>query len=125
MQRRRSSGAVGRSPVRRSLGTQHRGPVAATAPSIFAQASYFRSFSLRVSLGSEDRRNMPRNVRTRCYPETEFGGFADIDGTLAFYRRVNALLTPDSVVLDVGCGRGEYRDDPIPIRRDARILRGK
>lgn len=60
----------------------------------------------------------------RWYPEARFGGFSDIDGTLAFYARVRALLPADGVVADVGCGRGAHRDDPIPWRREMRVLRG-
>ena len=30
----------------------------------------------------------------RHYPESEYGGFSDVDGTVAFYSRVRALLTP-------------------------------
>ncbi|RPI30381.1 MAG: methyltransferase domain-containing protein [Chloroflexota bacterium] len=59
------------------------------------------------------------------YPESRFGGFSDVDGTIAFYMRVNALLTPDSTVVDYGCGRGAYGEDPLPVRRDLRILKGK
>ncbi len=59
------------------------------------------------------------------YPEARFGGFTRSDGTIAFFARVNALLSPHALVLDVGCGRGEYADDPIAFRRDLRILRGK
>lgn len=59
------------------------------------------------------------------YPESRFGGYSDVDGTLAFYTRVQALLTPASVVVDFGCGRGAYLADPIPVRRAARILKGK
>jgi SAM-dependent methyltransferase len=59
------------------------------------------------------------------YPESRFGGFTDIDGTIAFYLRVNCLLKPLFVVLDFGCGRGAYRDDPVGIRRELRILKGK
>ncbi|MBI4433269.1 class I SAM-dependent methyltransferase [Candidatus Uhrbacteria bacterium] len=59
------------------------------------------------------------------YPESRFGGFTDLDGTLTFFTRVNALLTSTSVVLDVGCGRGEYLEDAVPIRRATRTLRGK
>jgi hypothetical protein len=59
------------------------------------------------------------------YPEGRFGGFTDIDGTVIFFSRVNALLTPASVVVDFGCGRGAYRDDPVPFRRNLRILKGK
>ena len=59
------------------------------------------------------------------YAEARFGGFTDIDGTLAFFNRVNSLLDLPFVVLDVGCGRGEYDGDSIPIRRNLRILKGK
>jgi SAM-dependent methyltransferase len=59
------------------------------------------------------------------YPEARFGGFTDIDGTMAFFNRINALLNPAFTVLDVGCGRGAYDDDPIPLRRKLRILKGK
>lgn len=59
------------------------------------------------------------------YPESRFGGFTDIDGTIAFFTRVNALLQPSFVLLDVGCGRGAYGEDVVKPRRDLRILRGK
>lgn len=59
------------------------------------------------------------------YPESRFGGYSRVDGTVAFYQRVNALLRPDSIVLDVGCGRGAAMDDPNPVRRGLRILRGR
>lgn len=59
------------------------------------------------------------------YPESKFGGFSRVDGTVAFYTRVQALAGTDSVVVDFGCGRGAYREDPIAFRRDLRVLRGK
>jgi SAM-dependent methyltransferase len=59
------------------------------------------------------------------YPESRFGGFSDIDGTMAFYMRINALIDPSFVVLDLGCGRGACGEDEIAIRRNLRILRGK
>jgi SAM-dependent methyltransferase len=59
------------------------------------------------------------------YPEARFGGFTDIDGTMTFFSRVNALLEPSFTVLDVGCGRGAYATDPVAIRRKLRILKGK
>lgn len=62
---------------------------------------------------------------TRHYPESRFGGFSDVDGTMIFYSRVKALVDSRSRVLDVGCGRGAYGEDPIPARRDLRILRGR
>ena len=59
------------------------------------------------------------------YPESKFGGFSDVDGTIRFYIRVNALLNPGSVVVDYGCGRGAYGEDAVAARRELRILRGK
>lgn len=59
------------------------------------------------------------------YPESRFGGFTDVDGTIAFYARVHTLLTSEAVVLDVGCGRGAYAEDVVALRRDLRIFRQK
>lgn len=59
------------------------------------------------------------------YPESKFGGFTDVDGTLAFYTRVQSLVDPSFVVLDVGCGRGAYAEDPVTIRKERRILKGR
>ncbi len=59
------------------------------------------------------------------YPESRLGGFTDIDGTVVFFTRVNALLQPSGTVLDVGCGRGAYSEDPSPTRRSLRAMRGK
>src|SRR2546422_991874 len=59
------------------------------------------------------------------YPEVKFGGFTDVDGTIAFYTRVNALIGASSTVLDVGCGDGAYATDPVAIRRTVRVLKGR
>jgi len=59
------------------------------------------------------------------YPETKFGGFSEIDGTIAFYSRVNALLTPNDIVLDIGCGRARFQDDTVRFRRELRVIKGK
>jgi SAM-dependent methyltransferase len=59
------------------------------------------------------------------YPETRFGGFSDVDGTVAFYGRVQALAGPGMTVLDIGCGRGAHREDPVGWRRELRQFRGK
>jgi SAM-dependent methyltransferase len=60
------------------------------------------------------------------YPEAKFGGFTDIDGTIAFYVRVNALLGDrQAVALDIGCGRGLIAEDEVEIRRELKILKGK
>ena len=62
---------------------------------------------------------------TSFYPESKFGGFTDVDGTIAFYSRVNALLAAPSVVLDFGCGRGSYQQDAVPFRLQLRVVKGK
>ena len=59
------------------------------------------------------------------YPESKFGGFTDIDGTITFFTRVNALLKPSFIVLDVGCGTGTYQKDQIFVRKNFKILKGK
>jgi SAM-dependent methyltransferase len=59
------------------------------------------------------------------YPESKFGGFSDVDGTIRFYFRVNALIDSQSVIVDYGCGRGAYGEDVVQARRDLRVLRGK
>lgn len=54
------------------------------------------------------------DVRARLYPEVAAGGFTRYDGFIEFYTRVNALLDPDSEVLDFGAGRGMWAQEPIP-----------
>jgi SAM-dependent methyltransferase len=65
-------------------------------------------------------------LKEYLYPEIGAGGFSRVDGTIEFYSRINALLSPDMQVLDYGAGRGAWAlDDPIPFRRAVRMLRGK
>jgi SAM-dependent methyltransferase len=59
------------------------------------------------------------------YPEIEFGGIPRFDGIIEFYSRLNSMITPESVVVDFGCGRGELNEDPVEFRRNLRCLRGK
>lgn len=59
------------------------------------------------------------------YPEHRFGGFTRFDGTVHFATRVQALLGPNDVVLDVGCGRGKRIDDPCIFRRRLQDFRGE
>jgi SAM-dependent methyltransferase len=59
------------------------------------------------------------------YPERRFGGFTHVDGTVAFYSRINAVVDETSIVLDIGCGRGAPSEDPVPWRRDLQNLRGR
>ncbi len=65
------------------------------------------------------------NCMQKLFPETAFGGYSNLDGTVAFFLRVRALTRPSDVVLDVGCGRGAYQEDPVETRRDLHILRGR
>jgi len=60
-----------------------------------------------------------------AYPEVEFGGFSRVDGLVAFYGRVQALLQPEFTALDVGCGRGSQADDRSPFRKHLRTFRGR
>jgi SAM-dependent methyltransferase len=66
-----------------------------------------------------------RRLLERWYPEVRFGGFTDVDGTVAFYSRVNSLLEPSFTVLDLGCGRGQAAEDPIRWRRELQVFKGK
>ncbi len=60
---------------------------------------------------------MPAQTRD-AYPEYDFGQFTEVDGTVRFFSRINAILQPDDVVLDVGCGRGGQDDSPCRYHRD-------
>ena len=65
------------------------------------------------------------NYAVEFYPETSIGGFTDIDDTFCFYTRVHSIITSSSVLLDFGCGRGACQDDPVRLRRELRIFKGK
>jgi len=56
----------------------------------------------------------PGETLARLYPEVGAGGFTRHDGFVEFYTRVNALLRPDSDVLDFGAGRGLWAIEPFP-----------
>jgi len=84
-------------------------------------ARHIEAESRKASPPAEDR----VHPVGRWYPEVSVGGFTHVDATVAFYARINSLLQPSSVVLDVGCGRGAAMDDPVPWRRDLQMLKGK
>ncbi len=65
------------------------------------------------------------SLKEYFYPEVKFGGFTDIDGTIAFYTRVNELIETSFILLDYGCGRGAYQEDTIRTRRSLRIFKNK
>jgi SAM-dependent methyltransferase len=62
-------------------------------------------------------------IEQTVYPESQFGGFTRLDGTIQFYSRVHALVPDQGVVLDIGCGRGSASDDACVYRRNLRNLR--
>jgi SAM-dependent methyltransferase len=62
---------------------------------------------------------------SRLYPEVRFGGFSDVDGTVRFYSRVAALIRPEWIVIDFGCGRGAQIEDHVAYRANLRQLRGR
>jgi SAM-dependent methyltransferase len=66
-----------------------------------------------------------QQLQEQFYPETRFGGFSRIDGTVAFFSRVRALAADARLVVDVGCGRGQRRDDPCRFRRELADLRSE
>ncbi|MFN3474839.1 MAG: class I SAM-dependent methyltransferase [Blastomonas sp.] len=54
------------------------------------------------------------------------GGYSPNDGTIEFYGRINSLIAPSMVVLDMGAGRAAwYEDDPSEYRKAVRLLKGK
>ena len=66
-----------------------------------------------------------KDLKQAFYPETAFGGYTRIDGTVAFFTRIRFLIDSESTVLDVGCGRGAAKEK---LERTSctsvRILRG-
>lgn len=92
-------------------------------PLIPLEGSGSASFGGTRDLSLERRSSL--SLQSRFYPETRFGGFTDIDGTVVFYSRIQALLSPDMILADFGCGRGAHNDDPVFFRRELRIMQGK
>lgn len=84
-----------------------------------------RTFSSSTEVGNVGY-TFEKKVRQQdFYPECEYGGYSRVDGTVAFYGRVQTLLRPNMVALDVGCGRGEVVDrlKNYPYEK-CRILKG-
>lgn len=62
-------------------------------------------------------------MRERLFPEIGAGGFSRVDGTVAFYTRVQAVSEHAGVVIDYGAGRGAWVEDEVPYRRRLHDLR--
>ena len=53
------------------------------------------------------------------------GNYGPIDGTVEFYGRIQALVERDSVVLNIGAGRGSwYYEDYCVVRRELQNFKG-
>lgn len=78
-----------------------------------------------MSVSSRTRATLDSSERMlkQWYPESVFGAFTDVDGTISFYLRVRALVETDSTVLDVGCGRGAAVGDSVRVRAELRDLK--
>jgi SAM-dependent methyltransferase len=67
-----------------------------------------------------------KSVHSYFFPEISAGGFSRVDGTVEFYQRINALISPSSVIIDFGAGRGRYHlEDPSEYRRHLRNFKGR
>jgi len=66
-----------------------------------------------------------QKVLSRHFVEIGAGGFSRLDGSIQFYVRVNALLSPEMTVLDLGAGRGLLAHYHVPAIRALGTLRGK
>lgn len=65
-------------------------------------------------------------LKRRFFPEANIGGFSHIDGPVAMFNQVAAVLQPTDHVLDFGAGRGEpLLDDPVDYRRSISNLQGR
>lgn len=65
-------------------------------------------------------------LKAGFFPEVTLSGFSHIDGTIAMYNQVAAILKPSDVVLEFGAGRGaNISGDPSPYRRQLQTLRGR
>jgi hypothetical protein len=47
------------------------------------------------------------------------------DGTIEFYSRISTITNENSIVLDLGAGRGEWLDDNSAYRIKSRFLKDK
>jgi SAM-dependent methyltransferase len=64
-------------------------------------------------------------LKHRIYKEARITGFSRRDGSLMFYNFIDSVLTLDTVLLDVGCGRGESDDSPDSYISQRMNFRGK
>ncbi len=68
---------------------------------------------------------MPVNVVAAHRPEIAAGGIARDDTSSAFYLRINALIRPEHVVLDLGAGRGGQLEGELAFKKQLGRLKGR
>ena len=61
----------------------------------------------------------------RIYREVAAGGFTRYAGTVQFFTRINALITPDMTILDFGAGRGLLSEHRLPYVREITNFKGR
>ncbi len=61
----------------------------------------------------------------KIYPEVGAGGFTRYAGTVQFFTRINALVTPDMDILDFGAGRGLLSEHRLPYVRQITSFKGR
>ncbi|MGD1036875.1 MAG: methyltransferase domain-containing protein [Roseiarcus sp.] len=84
----------------------------------------YRALITFISQQSES--SMAASFQQQFYTEIGAGGFTRIDGTVAFYQRVNSLLKKEAVLLDYGAGRGAWHmEDSCEYRRSLRNFRSR
>lgn len=65
-------------------------------------------------------------LKARFFPEVRLAGFSHVDGTIAMYGQIAALIRSTDIILEFGAGRGgNISDDPSPYRRQLQTLRGR
>lgn len=74
-----------------------------------------------VTANGYGNRRTRLDPKVRYFPESQFGGYSDIDQLVVFYTRVRSLLEPSFTVLDIGCGRGKHGEKRTP-RTNLKIL---
>jgi SAM-dependent methyltransferase len=65
----------------------------------------------RVAANGQPDGRASFDPKLRHFPESQFGGYSDIDQLVVFYTRVRSLLEPSFTVLDIGCGRGKHAEE--------------
>jgi SAM-dependent methyltransferase len=79
----------------------------------------------KLSRRETPRKSARRSVLGELYPERMFAGFCRDEGRFLFYSIVADLLTPQSVVLDFGAGRGTQTQNSSGHLRRIMDFRGR